>query len=105
LAQWDVYQNPSPRARAEIPFVVDVQSGLLAGLRTRFVVPLAADDLKPAGLPKRLTPRFKIGGRAVRLVPHEAGSVDATVLRKPLATLRDDRRRITDALDTVISGV
>jgi len=99
LAQWDVYQNPSPRARAEIPFVVDVQSGLLAGLRTRFVVPLAADDLK------RLTPRFKIGGRAVRLVPHEAGSVDATVLRKPLATLRDDRRRITDALDTVISGV
>jgi toxin CcdB len=105
MAQWDVYENPSPRVRDEIPYLVDIQSGLLSGLRTRFVVPLAAQAVQPAGLPRRLIPLFEIEGRTLRLVPHEAGVIDATLLRKPVATLRDDRSRISDALDAVISGV
>jgi toxin CcdB len=105
MAQWDVYENPSPRVREEIPYLLDIQSGLLSGLRTRFVVPLAAQAVQPAGLPRRLIPVFAIGGRSLRLVPHEAGVIDATLLRQPVATLRDERSRITDAMDAVISGV
>jgi toxin CcdB len=105
MAQWDVYENPSPRVRAEIPYLLDIQSGMLSGLRTRFVVPLAAQAVQPVGLPRRLIPIFEIGGRSLRLVPHEAGVIDATLLRKPVATLRDERSRITDAMDAVISGV
>jgi toxin CcdB len=105
MAQWDVYPNPSARVRDLIPYLVDIQSGLLSGLRTRFVVPLAAQAVVPPGLPKRLIPHFEIGGQSLRLVPHEAGVIDATLLRKPVATLRAERSRITDALDAVISGV
>jgi toxin CcdB len=105
MAQWDVYENPSARVREEIPYLLDIQSGLLSGLRTRFVVPLAAQAVQPAGLPRRLIPTFEIGGRSLRLVPHEAGVIDAALLRKPVATLRAERSRITDAMDAVTSGV
>ena len=41
VAQYDIYPNPSARSRDEIPYVVDVQSDLLAELRTRLVMPLS----------------------------------------------------------------
>lgn len=105
MVQWDVHHNLIARVRDEIPFLVDIQSGLLSGLRSRFVVPLAVQPVQLAGLPRRLIPTFEIGGRSVRLVPHEAGVVDATRLLKPVAMLRTERSCITDAMDAVISGV
>lgn len=38
VAQFDVYLNPSPRSREEIPFVVDIQSDLLADLNARLAI-------------------------------------------------------------------
>ena len=35
--QYDVYPNPSPRMRDVYPFVIDIQSDLLAALATRMV--------------------------------------------------------------------
>ena len=103
MAQWDVYQNPSERARGELPFVVDVQSDLLAGLRTRLVVPLAA-EMTPK-LPPRMCPRLDVGARRLQLLPQEAGAVPAHSLRSPVVSLRVEQHRIVDALDAVISGV
>lgn len=105
MAQWDVYENPSVRARDEIPYLIDVQSALLAGLRTRFVVPLVDQHEAGPTLPRRLIPSFEIGGRLLRLVPHEAGVIEAKALRKVVANVRGGQHLITDALDTVISGV
>ena len=105
MAQWDVYENPSARARGDVPYLIDAQSGLLRGLRTRFVVPLAVQGEAAPGLPKRLIPAFEIAGRSLRLVPHEAGVIEASLLRKPVDSLRDRCHLITDALDAVISGV
>jgi toxin CcdB len=103
VAQWDVYPNPSERARGELPFVVDVQSDLLAGLRTRLVVPLAAEVT--AALPPRMCPRLDIGARRLQLLPQEAGAVPANSLRRPVVSLRVQQHQIVDALDAVISGV
>jgi toxin CcdB len=105
MAQWDVFVNPSVRARAELPYLVDVQSDLLGGVATRLVVPLAIPGAAPMVLPKRMSPEFDIASRRVMLLPHEAGPVYASVLREPVASLRDQAHRIVDALDTVISGV
>ncbi len=105
MAQWDVYANPSPRSRQELPYLVDVQSELLGALSTRLVIPLSRQAKTPAGLPRRMTPQFDIDNETLRLVPQEAGAVDATVLRRPLASLRKESHRIVDALDAVISGV
>jgi toxin CcdB len=105
VPQWDVYANANPRTRTDVPFLVDVQSDLLSGLRTRFVVPLVAPTRRLPGLPERMSPTFEIAGQRVLLVPHEAGPVDAGQLRRPVSNLRDQAHRLIDAIDTVIRGV
>jgi toxin CcdB len=105
MAQWDVYPNPSAASRSEVPYLVDAQSDLLQGVPTRFVVPLAQPKRRLVGLPQRMSPVFEIDGQSVLLVPQEAGSVPARLLRAPVASLREDAHRIVDALDAVVSGV
>lgn len=105
MAQWDVYRNPIPSSRDEVPFLVDVQSDLLHGVPTRLVVPLAVPKRKMAGLPPRLVPEFELLGRRLQLVPQETGAVAKQMLSAPVATLRSEAHRIVDALDTVVSGV
>lgn len=105
MAQWDVYANPSPRARAELPFLVDIQSDLLAALTTRLVVPCAPAETAAGGLPPRMSPAFEIDGRAVVLLPQEAGPVPASALRCQVGSLREQSHRIVDALDAVVSGL
>ncbi len=41
MPQFDVYLNPHAASRATVPFVVDVQSGLIEALPTRLVMPLS----------------------------------------------------------------
>lgn len=105
MAQWDVYRNPSPRLREEIPFLIDLQSDLLSGLDTRFVAPLARTRLAAESLPRRLCPAFTVEGATVVLLPHEAGPVDARLLKGRVASLRTQAHEIAGALDAVVSGV
>ncbi len=105
MAQWDVYPNPSPRSRDELPYLVDVQSQLLGDLGTRVVVPLSRQAQVLAGLPRRMTPLFDVQNETLRLVPQEAGAIDATMLRRPVVSLRLQSHLIIDALDAVVSGV
>ena len=50
MAQFDFYRNPDPRTNPTVPYLLNVQSGLLDVLATRVVVPLvkAAEMGKPA---------------------------------------------------------
>ena len=105
MAQWDVYLNPSPRMREEIPFLVDLQSDLLSALESRFVAPLARSRIAGGSLPRRLCPTFDIDGMTVMLLPHEAGPIDTRLLKRPVTTLRPRAHELTDALDAVISGI
>lgn len=105
MAQWDVYPNPNPASRVDVPYLVDVQSDLLRVVPTRFVVPLAPPRRRLSGLPQRMSPRFQVQDQELLLVPQEAGPVDARVLRTPVANLRADAHRIIDALNAVVSGV
>jgi len=105
MPQWDVYVNPSPRARDLLPFVVVLQSDLLDSLPTRLVVPLSRSQVGARGLPARLAPEFDVQGETLVLKPHEAGNLFARDLRRPVVSLRAQAHRIVDALDAVISGV
>lgn len=105
MAQWDVYPNPSPSSRGELPYFVDLQSDLLSALETRFVAPLARNRLPMQGLPRGLCPVFLIDGDELALIAHEAGPVNARQLKHPVASLRSEAHTITSALDAVISGI
>jgi toxin CcdB len=105
MAQWDVFTNPSSRMREQIPYVVVLQSDLLAALNTRMVAPLARNAPASPGIPARLMPMLQVGADQLVLLPHEAAPIDARSLRQPVASLREESHRIIDALDTVVSGV
>lgn len=104
MAQWDVYPNPSAQSRSDIPYLVDLQSDLLASLGSRLVAPLARSRVPVDGLPRRLCPRFTIEGETLMLMPQEAGPVGARRLKDPVLSLRHRAHEITDALDAVLSG-
>lgn len=105
MAQWDVFVNPSPRLRDELPYVVMLQSDLLNSLATRWVAPLARDVVRRRGLPPRMSPSLHVGGESFLLVPQEAAAIDARLLKRAVANLAAESHRIVDALDAVISGV
>jgi toxin CcdB len=105
MAQWDVYANPSPRSRDEVPYVVVLQSALLDGLATRLVMPLSRTDVASSRLPGRLAPQFDIDGVRVVPKPHQTAYLPASELRRPVTSLRRQSHLLVDALDAVVSGV
>lgn len=105
MAQYDVYPNPSPRSRDEVPYLVDVQSDLLADLRTRLVMPLAHTGATLTQAPRRLSPTFVVEGHLLAALPHLSAGIDARQLRKPIASLAAHAADLRDALDAVLSGV
>ncbi len=103
--QFGVYENPSPRMRDQYPFLVDIQSDLLAGLATRMVVPLAITKLGTDALPRRLCPMVRVQGRSLMLVPFEAAPLDKRLLKSEITSLRDRAHDIVAAMDAVMSGI
>jgi toxin CcdB len=65
MAQFDVHANTG-RSRADIPYVVVIQSRRFDGARTRLVVALRVVPRSGVADPS-LTPRFRIGGKQVLL--------------------------------------
>jgi toxin CcdB len=105
IAQWDVYANPSARAREDIPYLVVVQSALLDQLPTRLVMPLSRSQAAMPVGGMSLAPEFTVAGERLRLKPHETGVMPAQALRRAVTNLKADSHRVVAALDTVISGV
>lgn len=105
MAQYDIYPNPSARSREWVPFLVDVQSDLLAELRTRLVMPLTRVAAGLSQAPQRLAPEFIVAGERLALQPQASAGIDAKLLRKPVGSLAAHAGQIRDALDAVISGV
>ena len=105
MARFDVYDNPSVRQRNGVPYVVVMQSDLLAHLPTRSVMPLVIERFNTDSLPSRLSPSFRIAGQAVYLWPQQTGTLLARLLGKPVSSLKSDQGRLLDALDALISGI
>lgn len=103
--QFSVFENPSPRMREVYPFVVDVQSDLLASLATRMVVPLAVTPLAAKDLPRQLCPLITVNDRPLMLVPFEAAPLDKRLLKTEIASIRERSHEIIAAMDAVLSGI
>ena len=99
MAQFDVH------ARADDDgYFLDCQSNLLAGLTSRFVVPLIPGDgrVKPAG---RLNPVFEIAAAPHVMMTEFASTVRARALGRRVTTLAEHSHQIIGALDMLIGGV
>ncbi|MCA3178879.1 MAG: CcdB family protein [Burkholderiaceae bacterium] len=104
MAQFDVHRNPEPATRGRVPYVVDLQSDLLADLPTRLVAPLRLRDATMKAAPRRLCPSFDVQGVEVVMYPHEMAGIPARLLGRPVASLRASSAVLVDAVDAVLSG-
>lgn len=105
MAQYDVYVNPSPASRTLVPYVVDLQSGLLDGLNTRLTAPLLRRESVGQTLPRRLAPELTVGDEVLVLYAHQAAAVESRLLRLPVASLAASAAAIAGALDVVLCSV
>ena len=105
MAQYDIYENPFPGARSSVPFVLDVQSGLIAQLPTRLVIPLSRVGAGAAKLPEALCPAVDVEGETLRLMPHLAAPLSSRLLRKPITSIAHRSGEVASAMDAVFSGI
>jgi toxin CcdB len=102
--QYDLFENPIPRARRAFPFVTILQSELADTGRERIVAPLVVRTRMP-GASGRLTPIVKVlGVEHVLLVPRMA-PLAVTDLREKKDQLAAYRNEIAAALDFLFLGV
>lgn len=104
MAQFDVYVNPQPASRQFVPYVLDVQSDLIDQLATRLVMPLSRIGVNSTRLPLNLCLPVEIDAELLTLLAHMAAPVPASLLRKPVCSLRHRASEVSAAMDAVISG-
>ena len=104
MGQYDVFENPIPRARRAFPLITILQSELADTGRDRIVAPLVARTRMP-GVAGRLTPIVKVlGVEHVLLIPRMA-PVAVSDLRGAKDQLVSYRNEIVAALDFLFLGV
>jgi toxin CcdB len=101
MAQFDVHRNPGG---GEFPFVVDVQSELLATLSTRIVVPMTRKT-RHAKLITRLNPVATVRGVDYVLVVQEMAAIPTTALGEVVGSLKARRAELVAAIDMLFTGL
>jgi toxin CcdB len=104
MAQFSVYRNKAASG-TQIPYLLDVQSGLLDQLETRVVVPLYRLDAFKGKVFTKLTPVFEIEGVRVIMMTSELAGVQKKQLGSEAHSLVRHHDEIVAALDMLIFGI
>jgi toxin CcdB len=102
MAQFDVHRNTG-RHKANIPFVVVVQSSQFASYQRRVVVPLVRASAVGAVPFAAFNPSFTVRGVKVVLHPLEIVSVPLEQLGAKVGSLAGSDQQIVAALDELFS--
>ena len=105
MVAYGVYQNPSPRTRAMVPFLLDVQSEVLASLSTRLVVPLYLPEVAGGAPLSRLCPVVSFEGQSLVAMVPEAAGIPLRDLGPLVGDLANSRREVLQALDLLWRGL
>ncbi len=104
MASCSVFQNPNPRTRAAVPYLLDVQSEFFSVLGTRVVVPLYLPEAAGVQAMSRLTPVvWFLGQSMVAMVPERAG-IPRRELGPVAGDLASSRGEILQAIDLLLTG-
>lgn len=102
MAQFDVYPHPVEEWRDQSPYVVDIQSDLVRGVRNRLTIPLTHVWVEAPT--ERLAPLVQIEGQALFLDTLGVLAFSSADLRGAISNLRSDAPRIWSALDYALHG-
>jgi toxin CcdB len=105
MAQFSVHKNKNPKTKGSYPYLVDIQSDLLSGLRTRVVVPLVKYTSMAKKSIDTLTPIVDVEGQKfLMLVPQLAG-ISLSDLGADVASLANQRGAVVAAVDFLVTGI
>lgn len=105
MAQFSVHRNRNPATRARVPYLLDIQSNLLADLETRVVVPLyAAAAMKGKALTV-LTPVLEVEGKKYVAMTLQLAGISRKELGPEVAECVAQRDTIIAALDFLFTGI
>lgn len=103
MKQFDVVANPFPRSRERQPFLVTLQSDLLArSLDTVVVAPL--EPALSGTFQDRLNPRVEVDGQPFVLIAQELVTVRKRALGNARSSIANDRDAVIAALDLLFTG-
>ena len=102
MAQYDVRLNPSRETRGDFPYLLEVQSDVLAASKRRVVIPMAARQAARQ-LDQTLHPLFEIGDEVFVLMPFEIAAVLETALGPVVGSLKAESDLIVGALDLLFA--
>ncbi len=105
MAQFCVHINPTPDTRTTTPFLLDVQSDLLADLDTRVVAPLCPVSAMKGQPMKTLTPVFEIDDEQYLMLTPQLAGISKKHMGNKVADLSNRREEIIAALDLLITGI
>jgi toxin CcdB len=105
MTQFSVHRNANPESSAAYPYLLDIQSDLIADLATRVVVPLAPATAMQGKAIKTLMPSFTIDDERFVMVTPQLAGVAKKHLGSVVAELSDQRHEIISALDLLITGI
>lgn len=104
MAQFDVHANPVPAARDAYPWVVVMQSDLLAASRSRLVAPLAPRAALQKA-PGRLTPAARFGDVEFLVLVPALASLPAHDMGAAAGSIVAHREALLAAIDFLFFGV
>ena len=101
--RYHVYPLKNPKSKTT-RYVLDLQSDLLAGLKTRIVAPLRHRSVvDQAEIMRDLMPAFEIAGETCVLITQEMASYPVSQLGPEIADLTPHCATIMNALDRLLS--
>ena len=105
MGQFYAYKNPNPATLAQYPYLLDIQSDLLSGLRTTIVIPLSPSKIVASISLTRLNPIFVLHGDSFTAITQDIAGVDRNQLGAQAYDLSAYRSEIIAAIDFVPSGI
>jgi len=105
MGQFFAYKNPNPATRTQYPYLLDIQSNLLSGLRTTVVIPLTPSKLAAPMSLTRLNPTIVMDGNSFSVMTQEIAGVHRNQLGAQAYNLSSYRSDIIAALDFVLFGI
>jgi toxin CcdB len=103
MAQFDIYENGEQHSRHTEPYILDVQSDLLAGLATRLVIPLIPKEYieQPVDI---LNPVIRVAQQNYYLSTPQLRSVRKTQLGRKVANIAQRQEEIRACMDFLLRG-
>ncbi len=103
IRQFDVVANPDAVDAEHRPYLVNLQSDLVSGLRSTVVAPLIPREQLTGA--RRLNPLVRIEDREYWLATHELFAIERRMLGTTVATIAVERDAVIAALDLVFTGI